>query len=161
MYRIAAPYTLFAANHWSWLPQRLARVVQARSYSIQRLKKPKYRHPRASIRSPSPPGQKDGVVPERSQSLSADVLRFRQETDSISRDLPAEPENLRIWIAEYLRLGKHKLLDSHDSAQVAHVNIPYLAQYLTFRNFRPLVPCTTCTETTSQTQNSKGFYMSQ
>ncbi|CAL8579119.1 hypothetical protein XPA_004875 [Xanthoria parietina] len=119
MYRIAAPYTLFAANRWSWLPQRLARVVQTSSYSIQRPKKPNNRHPRASIRSPPPPGQKDGVVSERSQSLSADVLRFRQETDSISRDLPADPENLRIWIAEYLRLGKHKLLDSHDSAQTA------------------------------------------
>ncbi|KAI4098620.1 MAG: hypothetical protein LQ339_006353 [Xanthoria mediterranea] len=119
MYRIAAPYTLSAANHWSWLPQRLARIVQARAYSIQRLKKPTYRHPRTSIRSPPPPGQKDGIVLEQSQSLSADVLRFRQETDLISRELPADPKNLQTWIAEFLRLGKNKLLDSHDSAQTA------------------------------------------
>lgn len=163
MYRIAAPYTLFPANHRSWLPQCLALVIEARFYSIQRLsrkdvEKPKHRHQRTSIRSPLPFGRKDGVVLERSRLLSADVLRFRQETDSISRELPADPENLRIWIAEFLRLGNHKLLDSHDSAEVARVNILCLAQYLTSRLFRPLVSCTTCTENTSQAQNSKYLY---
>lgn len=163
MYRIAAPYTLCPASHLSWLPQRLALVVQAGFYSVQRLsrsdvKKPERRHQRTSIRSPPPAGRKDGVVLERSRLLSADILRFRQETDSISRELPADPENLRIWIAEFLRLGNHKLLASHDSAEVARVNILCLAICLTSRLFRPLVSCTTCTENTSQAENSQDLY---
>ena len=155
MNRIAAPYTLFPVNHRSWLPQRLALVVQSRFYSVQRLsrkdvEKPKHRHQRAPIRSPFPVGQKYGVLPERLQLLSADVLRFRQKTDTISRDLPAEPESLQIWIAEFLRLGKQKLLDSHDSAEVLHVNMLCLAQHLTSRLSRQLVSYTTLTGSLGQ-----------
>ncbi|KAL8999758.1 MAG: hypothetical protein Q9169_001431 [Polycauliona sp. 2 TL-2023] len=121
MHRVAARYELFSANLWSLKPQRVAQVLQAQLHSNHGLSKrtvknPKQRHQKTFAR-----GQRGRVAPEGSQVLSADVLRFRQETDLISRDLPANPENLRIWIAEFVRLGRCKLLESQDSAETARL----------------------------------------
>ncbi len=123
MYRVGVRYTLFPANYRSWLPNRLALVVQAHLYSNRSLSrtdvnKPKLRKQKSSVRSRLPHGQNDGAIQERFQLLSADVLRLRQDTDLISQELPANLGALRIWIAEFLRLGKLKLLDSNDSAEV-------------------------------------------
>ena len=125
MHRIATRYTLFSANRQPWLPQPapVALVVRAPPYSTKRLvnkeaKRTKSRHHRTAEFSPRSDVRNDWVAPGRSQLVAADVLRFRQATNLISRDLPANSVNLQIWIAEFLRLAHQKLLDSRDSAEV-------------------------------------------
>ncbi|KAL8985704.1 MAG: hypothetical protein Q9205_000655 [Flavoplaca limonia] len=144
MHRIATRYTLFPANRQ---PQRapVALVVRAPPYSTKRLvnkeaKRTKSRHHRTAEFSPRSDVRNDRVAPGRTQLVAADVLRFRQATNLISRDLPADSVNLQIWIAEFLRLAHQKLLDSRDSAEVPvqYLKLGPLSDFETFKTARIL-----------------------
>ncbi|KAL8805097.1 MAG: hypothetical protein Q9182_002187 [Xanthomendoza sp. 2 TL-2023] len=82
-------------------------------------KKPKPPNQRESLQ-PSLPARKNTELPPAwSQSSQLDLIRFRQDSDLISQDLPMNLDHLREWVVEFLRLSELKLLDSRDAGEVA------------------------------------------
>ncbi|KAL8943314.1 MAG: hypothetical protein Q9216_001157 [Gyalolechia sp. 2 TL-2023] len=67
------------------------------------------------------PSLQKGYQKEYKKPFAPEAQRFRLLTDSINKDLSVSVEYLGVWVADFLRLSLHKLLDGSDSSEVVRI----------------------------------------